>query len=119
MYISIKPVAKPRLTQRDKWAQRPAVMRYRAFCDELRLKHPGHLSEVLLLTFYIEMPKSWPKKKQAAMLGSPHQQKPDVDNLSKAVMDALCEDDSYIYALHAEKLWSTESGIDIGEIPVI
>lgn len=34
----IVPVPKPRMTQRDKWQKRPAVMRYRAFCDEVRAK---------------------------------------------------------------------------------
>jgi hypothetical protein len=28
-----------RMTRADKWKQRPAVMRYRAFCDEVRLKN--------------------------------------------------------------------------------
>lgn len=119
MFIAITPVPKPRMTQRDSWAKRPAVTRYYTFCDELRLAHPQPLAEVLLLTFYIKVPKSWSKKQKAAMLGKPHQQRPDIDNLSKAVMDALCEDDSYIYALHAEKFWADEPGIDIDVIPVI
>ena len=29
----ITPIGKPRMTRADKWKQRPAVMRYRAFCD--------------------------------------------------------------------------------------
>ena len=36
--IDICPVAKPRMTQSDKWRERPAVVKYRAFADELRLK---------------------------------------------------------------------------------
>lgn len=28
----ITPIGKPRMTRADKWKQRPAVMRYRAFC---------------------------------------------------------------------------------------
>lgn len=119
MFIAIRPVPKPRLTQRDRWAHRPSVVRYYAFCDELRLKYPYPLKETALFNFYIEMPKSWSKKKRAAMLGKPHQQKPDIDNLAKAVMDALCEEDSYIYALHAEKYWADEPGIEIDVIPVI
>lgn len=119
MFIEVTPVAKPRMTTRDRWAQRPVVVRYHAFCDELRLKYTHNLPEVLMLTFYIEMPKSWSKKKRTEMLGKPHQQRPDIDNLSKAVMDALCEDDSYIYCLHAEKFWADDPGIDINIIPVI
>jgi len=32
----ITPVPKPRQTRSDKWKQRPCVMRYRAFADEVR-----------------------------------------------------------------------------------
>lgn len=34
----ITPIGKPRMTRADKWKKRPAVMRYRAFCDEARLR---------------------------------------------------------------------------------
>lgn len=36
--FDICPLPKPRMTQRDRWAKRPAVLRYRAFCDEVRLR---------------------------------------------------------------------------------
>ena len=113
MRISIHPVGKPRQTRSDVWRQRPAVMRYRAFADELRLKYSGDLPCNLKLTFYIAMPKSWSKKKCAEMLGKPHQQKPDVDNLAKSVMDVLLEDDSIVWRLTAEKRWAEEGAIDI------
>lgn len=66
--------------------------------------------------FYIKMPKSWSKKKCDAMFLQPHQQRPDIDNLCKAVMDALCDDDSYIYELNAKKVWNEVEGISIYEI---
>ena len=47
------------------------------------------------------------------MLGKPHQQRPDIDNLVKAVLDALCEDDSFVWNIEACKLWSDKAGIDI------
>ncbi|MBC8923069.1 RusA family crossover junction endodeoxyribonuclease, partial [Escherichia coli] len=34
---SITPLGKPRMTRADKWKQRPPVLRYRVFCDEVRL----------------------------------------------------------------------------------
>lgn len=119
MFIDITPVAKPRMTQRDRWATRPAVIRYRAFCDELRLQYKDVLPPTLMLTFYLPMPPSWSAKKRREHKGHEHTQKPDVDNLSKAVMDALCEDDSYIYALYARKYWAEKGGIIIDTIPVI
>ena len=39
------------------------------------------------------------------MAGQPHQQKPDLDNLAKALFDALYEDDSSIYNIRLLKQW--------------
>lgn len=113
MHIALSPVSKPRMTRRDAWAQRPAVVRYHVFCDSFRRLFPYPLPEILVIRFFIPMPKSWSTKKREQMLGAPHQQKPDVDNLCKAVMDALSDEDSFVYVLHAEKIWSSEGGIEI------
>lgn len=115
MRLDITPVGKPRQTQSDKWKQRPAVMRYRAFADELRLKYRKDLPDSISLKFYIPMPPSWSKKKRAEMLGKPHQQRPDVDNLCKAVMDALAKEDSGVWRIQAEKRWANVGEIDIEE----
>jgi Holliday junction resolvase RusA-like endonuclease len=111
--MRITPVGKPRMTQRDKWAQRPAVMRYRQYCDDLRkgLGSEYELPEQLNLVFYLPMPKSWSEKKKALMAMEPHKQKPDVDNLAKAFMDAFKTDDSHVYVLHAEKFWNYEGAV--------
>jgi Holliday junction resolvase RusA-like endonuclease len=104
--IDIKPEPKPRMTRSDKWKERPAVMRYRAFCDELRLKLGSwELPAQLEIEFHIPVFKSWSEKKVKEMLGKPHQQTPDIDNYLKAVLDALCNDDSYIYDLRGSKYW--------------
>ena len=98
--IPITAVPKPRMTQRDRWALRPAVARYRDFCDELRLHMPTYeLPGELYITFFMPMPASWSNKKRMAMLGAPHQQKPDVDNLCKSFMDAWKTDDSHVYLI--------------------
>lgn len=114
--LNITPMGKPRMTQRDVWKQRPVVMRYRAYCDELRYNLPGYeLTPALSLTFGIEMPKSWSKAKREQMRERPHQQKPDIDNLCKAFMDAFKSDDSHVWALHAEKLWADKPYIILGK----
>ncbi len=108
----IIPVPKPRMTQRDKWAKRPAVMRYRAFCDEVRLhgvKLPDSGSHV---TFVMPMPKSWSAKKKYIMCGEPHQQTPDVDNLGKALFDAVHKQDCTIWDVRITKKWG-HSGVII------
>lgn len=82
----INPVPKPRMTQRDAWKKRPVVVKYHAFCDEMRANHFTLPESGAHLTFVIPMPKSWSKKKRIEMNGKPHQQRPDVDNLIKAAL---------------------------------
>ena len=58
------------------------------------------------------MPKSWSKKKKLEMDGQPHTQVPDLDNLLKAIGDALYQDDSCIHTLGSlKKVWATNGFI--------
>jgi Holliday junction resolvase RusA-like endonuclease len=105
------------MTHGDKWKKRPAVLRYRAFCDTLRLQAQGYeVPEQLGIRFHMPMPPSWSKKKRAAHMDQPHQSRPDIDNLVKSVLDALCEEDSYVHTIHAEKRWSDTGMIHLWEI---
>lgn len=109
----IVPVPKPRMTQRDKWQKRPAVMRYRAFCDEVRARSINLPESDYHVIFVMPMPKSWSKKKQAEMDGKPHQQKPDKDNLEKALLDAIFDDDSRIWDGRVSKVWGITGMITV------
>ena len=113
--LDITPVPKPRQTRADKWKQRPSVLRYRAFADELRLKLPRDVNlNWSSIHFNLPMPKSWSKKKKAEMDCTPHTQKPDIDNLLKALLDAHYADDSGIHALTMiRKSWSKTGYIKI------
>lgn len=113
---NVVPMGKPRMTRADKWKQRPEVMRYRAFCDHVRLLGVVMPESNSHVTFVIPMPKSWSKKKRSEMDGKPHQSKPDKDNLEKALMDALFTDDSHIWDSRVTKLWGEEGQIIIKEI---
>lgn len=104
----ICPVPKPRMTQRDKWAKRPAVLRYRAFCDEVRARGLDLPEDGSIVTFVLPMPKSWAKKKHNEMDGQPHQQRPDLDNLLKALADACYSEDCRIHCIAARKVWGSE-----------
>lgn len=110
---SINPVAKPRMTRRDVWLKRAAVLRYRAFCDEVRYQKISLPESGYHVTFVLPMPKSWSKRKRADMAGRPHQQKPDKDNLEKALLDAIFTDDCRIWDGRVTKVWG-----DVGEIIV-
>lgn len=106
---------KPRQTQRDKWAKRPAVVRYRDFCDSLRAACGlvGKLRQApreLNLYAFLPMPQSWSKKKKAAHSGEAHRTKPDIDNIQKSVMDALFADDSGIHLAVVGKYWEDSHG---------
>ena len=113
--LSITPVPKPRQTRADVWKKRPAVMRYRAFADEVRLKLPSYVDlNCKHITFFLPMPKSWSNLKKIRMQSTPHKQKPDLDNLLKALLDAHMSDDSGIHRLGSiAKVWSTEGAITI------
>lgn len=111
---NIEPVPKPRMTQRDRWQLRPPVMRYRKFCDRAR-EHKICVPESgAHITYVLPMPKSWNQKKRAQMAGKPHQQKPDIDNLTKALLDALFDDDAHIWDVRTTKIWG-ETGMIIIE----
>ena len=107
------PIGKPRMTQRDKWQKRPAVVKYRIFADALRDCMKGiDLSDVMFLGIvaYLPFPKSYGKRYKKRLEGRPHREKPDFDNISKAVADALVEQDKGIYFGSIRKYWQDEQG---------
>ncbi|WP_372809350.1 RusA family crossover junction endodeoxyribonuclease [Litorivivens sp.] len=114
MKYPITPMGKPRMTRSDKWKQRPAVMRYRSFKDEVRLHGLTVPESGAHIMFVLPMPKSWSKKRKAEMNGKPHQSKPDIDNLTKALFDAIFEDDAHIWDHRSTKVWGDEGAIFIG-----
>lgn len=118
--LPVTPMGAPRMTRRDKWKRRPCVVEYFAFRDAVRaesaragLTLPDSGYHV---TFYLPPPASWSAKKKAAHEGQPHQSKPDKDNLEKALLDALFEDDSHVWDGRATKRWSVNPRIEI-EVP--
>lgn len=103
------------MTRADKWKQRPEVIRYRAFCDEARLRKIHLPDSGAHVTFVMPMPQSWSQKKRAQYAGRPHQSKPDCDNMLKALMDALYEDDSHVWDCRITKIWGEKGQIIIGD----
>lgn len=115
--LLIDPVPRPRMTRKDKWANRPCVQRYFAFRDLVRLMGPKEedVPDELMMTFYVPMPKSWSKKKKRLMAGKPHRQKPDIDNFVKGLLDALLDEDKRIYRVDAAKYWSYTGSVVLQE----
>ena len=125
MILEVAPFAKPRMTQRDRWAKRQIVIDYFAFRDTVKQEIERLLAlqnnndknkswEELDISFFIPMPKSWSKKKRSEMAGTPHKQRPDLDNYIKGLLDALLEEDCKVWRVSARKIWvDTEGGITI------
>lgn len=109
-----QPVGSPRQTQRDKWMKRPCVVKYRDWCSKARASVPkgadlGLYREVTFIA-YMGFPPTYSVNKKADLTNQPHLLKPDIDNISKSVLDALFEDDKVIYKLSAEKRWQDSKG---------
>lgn len=104
------------MTQRDRWAHRPVIDAYYAFKDELNLKanlKRFALPDQFTVVFQFPMPESWSGKKRERMAGTPHQQKPDLDNCVKSLLDCLKADDATVWDISARKLWADQGSIVI------
>ena len=113
--IPMLAVPKPRMSQRDAWSSRPAVERYRAFCDEIKLRG-AVLPYAYRLEFVMPMPDSWPEELKQAMDGQLHLHTPDTSNLQKATEDALVKNDQVIHTISATKRWGRTPSITIRKI---
>lgn len=113
--VLIEPMGAPRMTQRDKWKKRPVVLRYFAFKDKMRAacKRIMTAPATVSWTAYFPMPESWSAKKKAAMSGKPHCTKPDRDNVDKAILDALFEQDQCVATGTITKRWDDGLGARI------
>lgn len=98
-------VGKPRQTQRDKWKKRECVLRYRAMCDEMRLRGVK-VPDSYVAVVYLPMPKSWTPAKRFEMNGTKHQTKPDHDNCAKSIGDSVRRQDQRIHDGRAIKRWA-------------
>lgn len=114
--LHVPPCPAPRMTKADAWKNRPCVLRYRAFRDQVRIEamRVGYtLGAAVRVTFYLPMPPSWSIKKRHTMVGTPHQQRPDIDNLTKAFLDAMESEDGFVWSIQAEKRWASAGEIRI------
>jgi|TARA_Y100000310_G_scaffold139258_2_gene138553 Holliday junction resolvase RusA-like endonuclease len=119
--IEGQPVAAPRQTRSDRWRQRPAVMRYRAWCERARIiaaKNPHYIqcqniapSAKVRVHAFLAFPKSYSVRKRESLRGLPHVLKPDADNICKSILDALFkESDSAIHTIYIAKRWDDGDG---------
>ena len=117
MVIDIEPMTYRRMTYRGKWQEKNK--KYHEYMKEVQ-DHADEVGFVLAssveINFIIPVRKSWSKKKQKEMLGLPQQVAPDLDNLVKAVIDALCYkrcNDSFVHTIKARKRWGKKGRITV------
>lgn len=107
------PMGKPRMTNRDRWAKRPAVQRYWIWKDHAKSCAPKGMTDSPLIvswTAYIPIPKSWSPKKRVVYEGTLHQSKPDRDNIDKGILDALFSSDACVAGGTIIKRWDDGKG---------
>ena len=106
--IPFPPMGKPRMTRADKWKCRSEVVRYRQWADAMRAFTNGKIPnnpDSVSWNAYMPIPESWSQRKKTAMAGKPHRQKPDRDNIDKAICDALWKRDEGIWTGFQAKFW--------------
>lgn len=59
------------------------------------------------------MPKSWSNKKRAEMLGRLKVSKPDLDNVLKAIKDAMFKKDEVVAAIETVKYWGLDNEVEV------
>lgn len=124
--LKMKPIAKarPRLGKYGTYTPKTTVDYEKAvqlaYQNKFKKEKPFEKPVQMEINFYFQVPKSYTKKQRLQFEegDKPHTKKPDLDNLVKAVTDALngfaYKDDSQIYSMVIQK-WETleESNIEI------
>jgi Holliday junction resolvase RusA-like endonuclease len=114
------PVAKPRMTKADAWKKRKCVLDYWDFKDDIKKQAEEQdfkLCEMYRVTFFIGIPKSRKTGKKKVVDGQPHKQRPDTDNMVKALNDCLLDEDSGVWYTVSIKRWSDNPRIEVENFP--
>lgn len=116
-----KPVGAPRQTGRSRFnpKKRPAIERYHAYRDAIRLfargqqVPPAERTEEIVITAYWTPPPLWSRNKQEAAIGTKKRSKPDGDNVEKAVLDALFDEDAAVGDTCMRRRWDWTARTEI------
>ena len=117
--FDVVPKPAPRLVYSDKWSKRPTATKYYNYKNTLIFLAKLNrfvLQPEMELIFEMPIPKGGSKKQQEEYrqrLGTPHQQKPDIDNLIKGFMDAMAKEDSHVWNISARKVWAKDGKIKV------
>lgn len=108
----IPPVPAPRQNVRSRFnpQKRKMIERYHAFRDLVRVLKVD-IPDSCCLRFEMPVPKSGRHR-----VGFPHQQRPDLDNLVKGLLDAVFSEDAQVHRILAEKVWAMKGAIVVGRL---
>ncbi len=131
-FYPITPIAKPRMTRadaitlkklrarrrlNDKERKRaPILSAWLAFIDEVKVRSVVVPESDTHVCFVMPMPTSWGQDRKDHMRGQPHRgkkdkaRKNDVDNLAKALLDAVYGEDSGVWDIRSSKVWHDTGG---------
>ncbi len=108
----LEPVPAPRMTKASRWSNEPGVLRYKAFCKEVRRRGIA-LPVPFAVQFFLQMGKAQQASSNGLLpsyAGKAHLQKPDADNLLKGLIDAVFwrkkGGDSHVFGFVVDKRWS-------------
>ena len=106
------PIAKPRMVKSDKWKKRPCVEAYFRWVNYAKYTVKDLPNDIygIAINAYIEFPKSYSQRKMLKLANKGHRQKPDCDNILKAVMDALIKEDKGVCSARVNKYWDDGNG---------
>lgn len=107
-YISVMPMAK--LSEANKVAK-ARWMKYCDLKDAYREKWGGVDATRLEFVAEFAMPTSWSKKNREEHMNKLHDQKPDVDNIAKGILDACMKEDKKVGIVFGIKRWSDRDGV--------
>tara|TARA_R110000823_G_scaffold2934_4_gene11675 strand:+ start:2182 stop:2583 length:402 start_codon:yes stop_codon:yes gene_type:complete len=117
-YINPCPAARPRVTRWSTFYPK----KYTQFKEDMKLAVndvkfiPFESSIYARVDFFVQIPKSWSKKKKTASEGKFCDNNADIDNYCKAILDSLngvyYTDDRQIVMIRARKYWSEDARIE-------
>ena len=124
MRINCKPFPRVRVNWKS-WRFTPRAKNYHLQMNELRdmiWDRKDELIKLILswnyeITFHMPMADSWSVKKKVTKYETFHDQKPDIDNMFKALTDTLFYNTDYndkdIFRINCYKIWDYEWFIEI------
>jgi hypothetical protein len=106
--VYAKPMGKPRMTQSDKWNQRPSVVRSRKLADDIREAFGLKPMDKFKSAGKIEVYCYFHAEDESKFGKIIHQAKPDASNCLKECEDSLLDKDEMLYSVHCEKAWTQD-----------